>query len=383
VSKFAAACLGLCLAVCFTSVRADDLDLGPEPALSSVAWSGDFLLQQDWLRSWQPGGDNESRLLARMRYGPTWQIDDQWSLAGALRIDESTVGNEYLVDYNDNERPRDFALDALHLDYASGTGHHAELGKDELPLTLSRMLWDPDLRPAGVSYAYRGNLGDDTSLRLVAGAFLGQYLSGDQSRFTAYQAGIRFREQESVQPEFILSYLHFTDLDRLVTTGEDRGNPVVFSAPTCSSGPGTCVICPTCVPQSAVVFADRYELLDLQSSLHVVGTVPFRVLLDLDKNLGATNGADRATRFETALGNSFEAGGQEVGYAVERMQQSSVLGAFNDDDWWFHAGSHGSMFWYAYGWSERLRLRAAYFHEQPDGSWHHWNRVLLDLQYRL
>ena len=379
MSRATAACLGLALAVCSAPARADDLDLGPEPALSSIAWSGDFLLRQDWLRSWRPAGDNESRLLARLRYGPTWQIDDQWSLAGAVRVDESTIGNEYLFDYNDNQRPRDLALDALHLDYASGTGYHVEFGKDELPLTLSRMLWDPDLRPAGVSYAYRGNLGEDSALRFVAGEFLGQYLNGDQSRIFATQVGVRFREQEMVQPEFILSYLHFTDIDRLVTTGEDRGNPVIASGGGCFVHDDAI----TCQPGVPVGFADRYELLDLQSALHVVGAVPFRVLLDLDKNLGAVDGADRATRVELALGDSFEAGGQEVGFAAQRIQQSAVLGAFNDDDWWFHAGAHGSMLWYAYGWSERLRLRFAYFHEQPDGSWHHWNRVLLDLQYRL
>lgn len=378
MSKLGLASLLLVLG-CAPLARADDLDLGPEPALSSVAWSGDLLLRQDWLRSWRPAGDNESRLLLRLRYGPTWQIDDDWSLAGALRVDESTIGNEHLVDYNDNQRPRDLALDALHLDYASGTGQHVEFGKDELPLTLSRMLWDPDLRPAGISYAYRGKLGDDTALRFVAGAFLSQYLNGEQSRFTAYQAGIRFREQESVQPEFILSYLHFTDLDRLVTTGEDRGNPVVLVAGSCAGLPvGFCTV--TAVPGG---FADRYELLDLQSALHVVGALPFRALLDLDKNLGAADGADRAARIELALGDSFEAGGQEVGYSAQRIQHSAVLGAFNDDDWWFHAGAHGVMFWYAYGWSERLRLRAAFFHEQPDDNRHHWDRVLLDLQYRL
>jgi hypothetical protein len=378
VSRLWLVLLALCAA---PSAYADELDLGPEPALSSVAWSGDVLLRQDWLRSWRPAGDNESRLLLRLRYGPTWQIDDQWSLGGALRIDESSIGNEHLLDYNDNQRPRDLALDALHLDYSSGTGHHAEAGKDELPLTLSRMLWDPDLRPAGVSYAYRAKLGDDTAVRFVAGAFLSQYLSGEQSRFTAYQAGIRFREQESLQPEFILSYLHFTDTDRLVLTGEDRGNPVVLGKPPCTNSIGVCICPGSCaIPLD---FADRYELADLQFALHVVGRAPFRVLLDLDKNLGAERGADRAARIELAWGNSFEAGGQEVGYSAQRIQHSAVLGAFNDDDWWFHAGAHGVMLWYAYGWSDRLRLRAAFFHEQPDDNWHHWDRVLLDLQFRL
>ena len=98
-------------------LQADDLGLGAEAPPSDLSWSGDLLLRQDWLRSW-PAGDNESRLLFRLRYGPTWQIDDQWTLGSALRVNESSVGNEHLVDYNDNQRPRDLALDTLYLSYA-------------------------------------------------------------------------------------------------------------------------------------------------------------------------------------------------------------------------------------------------------------------------
>ena len=346
--------------LCLTSrAWADDLDLGTEPVPSALAWSGDLLLRQDWLRSW-PAGDNESRLLARLRYGFSWQMDPRWVLGAALRLDESTIGNEHLVDYNDNQRPRDFALDTLYLQYAPAEGQALEAGKDAFPLNLSRMLWDPDLRPAGLSYSLRRQLSDAASLRFVAGAFLGQHLSGDQSRIGAAQLGLRLREQDTVQPEFILSYLHFTDLDPLLAAGEDRGNP--FAGGT---------------------FVDKYEFADLQFVLHVGTPTPFRLLVDLDKNLGAVAGNDRAGRIEMALGDSFQAGGNEAGVAAERMQQSAVQGAFNDDDWWFHAGSHGVMLWYAYGWSDRVRLRAAWFHEQPDDSWHHWNRLLLDLTWQL
>lgn len=55
----------LLLAFASPSLRADGLDLDSEPAQSAVAWSGDLLLRQDWLRSWRPFGDNESRLLVR------------------------------------------------------------------------------------------------------------------------------------------------------------------------------------------------------------------------------------------------------------------------------------------------------------------------------
>ena len=375
-------CRKLSVLVAFTALLglsprlwADDLDLNPDSTPSTLTWSGDLLLRQDWLRSWS-GGDNETRLLLRLRYGPTWQIDDQWTLAAALRINESTIGNEYMVGFNDNQRPRDLALDTLYMTYAPAEGQLTEAGKDVFPLNLSRMLWDPDLRPAGVSYSYKQPIGD-ASLRLVAGAFLGQHVSGDQSRIGALQADLRLDEPGAVHPEFILSYLHYTDLDGLLIAGEDRGNPFVGTEPTYYPTP------PVAVDTTGLAFIDKFELADLQFVLHVDGDVPFRMLLDADKNLGAVDGNDRAGRMELVLGDSFHAGGNEVGYAAERMQHSSVLGAFNDDDWWFHAGSHGSMYWYAYGWSDRVRFRAAWFHEQPDGSWHHWNRLLLDLTWQL
>ncbi|MFI4921369.1 MAG: hypothetical protein ACHQAZ_06985, partial [Gammaproteobacteria bacterium] len=267
---------------------ADDLDLNPDSTPSTLTRSGDLLLRQDWLRSWS-GGDNETRLLLRLRYGPTWQIDDQWTLAAALRINESTIGNEYMVGFNDNQRPRDLALDTLYMTYAPAEGQLTEAGKDVFPLNLSRMLWDPDLRPAGVSYSYKQPIGD-ASLRLVAGAFLGQHVSGDQSRIGALQADLRLDEPGAVHPEFILSYLHYTDLDGLLIAGEDRGNPFVGTEPTYYPTP------PVAVDTTGLAFIDKFELADLQFVLHVDGDVPFRMLLDADKNLGAVDGNDRAGR---------------------------------------------------------------------------------------
>lgn len=369
-----AACVALlCTAA---SARADDLDLGAEPAPSSVAWSGDLLLRQDVEHSW-PGGDNESRLLARLRYGFNWQIGPGWILGAALRVDESTKGNRYLVAYNDNLRPRDLALDTLFLQYTPDEGQRLEVGKDVFPLQLSRMLWDPNLRPAGFSYSFKDQLSDTTSLRFVAGAFLGQHISGDQSRISAAQLGLRFREQDTVQPEFILSYLRFTNLNNLLIAGEDRGNPFVGTEPTYYPIP------PAPVDTTGLAFVDQFELADLQFILHVGTPTPFRLLVNVDKNLGAVAGNDRAGRIEMALGDGTIAGSSEVGLAMERMQQSAVQGAFNSDEWWFHAGAHGSMLWYGYGWSERVSLRVSWFHEQPDGSWHHWDRWLLDLQSQL
>jgi Putative porin len=355
-SAIAVAC-GLCL-LGIGVAQADDLDLSVEPAVSPVAWSGDWLVRGDVVRS-APGGDHLTRLWTRLRYGPTWQINDQWTLGGALRVDESTVGNDETVQNNDNERSRDLALDSLFLSYVPTQNDKLLLGKAAFPFELSRMLWDPDLRPAGVSYMHSIPFGEDSSLRITGGGFRGEQMFGDQSRIIALQLGLNLHQTSIVSPEFILTGLRFSDLDALVAAGLDRGN-------TTNNGQ----------------FVDQFELLDAQFVLHINTAVPMRVLLDTDRNVKAANW-DKAGRFEFAVGNSFRAQGQEVGIAMERMQRESVLGAFNDDDWWFHAGTRGVMLWYGYGVTDQVRVRLAYFRERPDWDNYSTRRWLLDLQWAL
>jgi hypothetical protein len=349
--------LSAALLAAVPGAHAEDLDLAAEPPASSVAWSGDLLLREDLFRT-PRGPDSESRTLVRLRFGPTWQIDDQWTLAAALRVNEGTKGNDYVVEYNDNERARDLTLDKLFLAYAPTTDDEFVAGKTALPLKLSLLLWDPVLRPAGLSYAHTSGFGEHASLRLVGGVFRGEFMFGDQSRIAAVQADLRLQQDAEVQPELVLSYLHFTDLDALLAAGEDRGNPFVGSH-----------------------FIDRYDILDGQFILHVAGDTPMRLLLDLVHNAGAATD-NRAARLEFALGDSFRTGGQEVGVATQRIQQSAVLGAFNSEDWWFHAGAHGDHLWYAYGVSDSLRLRAGFFWEQPDGVNFHTRRLLVDMQWK-
>lgn len=378
---------------------ADELDLGqPEPAENAVAWSGDLFIRTERLRSWYLG-DNESRTWARLRYGPTWQINDRWTLGAAVKAHVSTKGNEYTVDYNDNELARALTLDKLFVAWSPAEGDRLIVGKDEFPLTLSRMLWDPDNRPAGISYTWQTKFGDDDRLRLTGGAFRGEFMDGDlskaaaawtpgssisypqdSSRIGAFQADLNLNEQATVQPEFVLSYLHFTDLYPLSQTGEDRGNPLIFGTPPC--GLYVCVTCgvPCYVPLG---FYDRFDIVDLQFAMHVHTEMPFRLLLDVDQNQGAVGSDNRGERLELVLGDSFVGGGNEFGYAKEHIGASAVQGAFNDDDWWFHAGMRGDMLWYGYGISDTMRLRLGYFWERPDNSVWHWRRAMLDLQIKL
>ncbi|HET7650736.1 MAG TPA: hypothetical protein VFL15_08580 [Gammaproteobacteria bacterium] len=345
--------LGLCI-----EAQAQDLDLGIEPPPSPVAWSGDWLVRGDVVRSgW--GGDHLNRVWTRLRYGPTWQVNDRWILGGALRVDESTVGNDEVIQNNDNERSRDLTLDSLFLSYAPVPDDRLLVGKAAFPLELSRMLWDRDLRPAGVSYSHNMAFGIDNNFRIVGGGFLGEQMFGDQSRIVALQLALNLHQTSTVSPEFIVSDLRYSNLDALAAAGLDRGNTLLNGN-----------------------FEYGFELVDVQFVLHMNTTLPMRLLFDADRNVKAGNW-DQAGRIEFAVGDIFRAHGQQAGIAYERIQRDAVLGAFNDDDWWFHAGSRGVMLWYAYGVTDQARLRLAYFREREDWSSYSTRRWLLDLQWSL
>lgn len=348
-----------CLAGLGTSARGGNgPDFSIEPPPSAVVWSGDWLVRGDAVRS-VVGGDYLNRVWTRLRYGPTWQINDQWTLAGAIRVDESTVGNNEVIQNNDNERSRDLTLDSLSLAYAPDQNNRLVIGKGEFPLVLSRMLWDRDLRPAGISYAYRIDYGEQNTLRVTGGGFLGEQMFGDQSRIVAVQFDLNLHQTSLISPEIILSDLRFSRLDALAAAGLSRGNSIANGR-----------------------LAYQFELTDAQFILHFNTRAPVRLLLDADRNVKASRW-DKAGRVELAVGNSFRARGQEAGIAYERIQRDAVLGAFNDDDWWFHAGTRGVMLWYAYGATDRVRLRAAFFRERPDWDTYSTRRLLLDLQWTL
>lgn len=339
-------------------VEAQDLDLGAPTSTSSVAWSGDAELWGDWVRD-IPLNQNINRGRLRLRYGPTWQISDAWTLAAAVRVNESTDSNADTILYMDNQRNRDLALDRLVLSYAPDGADTFRFGKDALPLTLTSMLWDPNLRPAGVSYTHQADFGDTDTWRLVAGGFSGQQMSGDQSKLAALQLGLHFHQGGLASPEFILSGLKYYDTQSLAAAGLARQNLVQNGA-----------------------YLDNYTLADAQFILHINAAVPLRLLLDLDRNLQVDHD-NQAERLEFDVGDSFHAHGLEAGIAAQRIQQEAVLGAFNSDEWWFHSWSHGDLLWIGYGLSDTLRLRLAGYYEGRDDLTQRSRRVLLSLYWTL
>ncbi|WP_395680570.1 hypothetical protein [Dokdonella sp.] len=341
----------------------DPLLQAPQEAApaSTLTFDGEALLRIERttnIPGARPSPDLD-RERARVRVGVTWTPNAAVEVRGALKGALGSDSNRDNRINNDNERSNGAALDQLFVRWRPGESTSLLFGKSALPLELSPLVWDRDLRPAGVSIDHGLALGDFNRLQFTAGAFVGDHLYHDHSRIAAVQAAWRWHEGAPSSGAVLLGYLDFSHLDALARNGLGRTNL-----------------------RDANGYVSDFRLLDLQLvGRHEFGDWPFEARLDLVRNLGADNDAD-AARFSIVAGDRRRARSWEFGFALQRQQRDAVLAAFTEDDWWFHSFAHGAMPWLGYGLTDSLSVRLAGFREQRDGVAEHTRRVVLDLEAR-
>ncbi len=358
------ACVLLPVLVTTAPIRAQDPfdPLDPttaEDATGQLHWRTDLLLRGDRVTGLPGGRSDLERLRARLRFGLDYWLGERLELGAGLRLSLGSDDNRDNRRNNDNERSNGVGLDRLRLRWQLGEHGQLSLGKDAYGLELSPLLWDEDLRPAGIGYEYGRPIGDFDRLVLRAGWHAGQHLYGDDSRIAAGQIAWHLREGSPHSASVLLSLLDFRRLDTLVRQGLARTNRVVGGR-----------------------LVSDYRLLDLQlqGRTELVGQ-PLQIGLDIARNLGADDLRD-AARFDLRLGDAGRSGGWEVGYALQRVQRDAIMAAFNDDDWWFASAVRGYTLWLGYGVSSHWRLRLQGFVETRDDLQRSTRRLLLDVQAR-
>lgn len=357
-NALARAAVSLLLGTC-TAVQAQDaiLDQGEQAAAeSSHAFFGDAWAGYDHVEGLPGGRDDFDRLRTRLRIGVSWTPAPAWELAGSMRLALGSDDNRDNRRNNDNERSDGIGLDRLFVRWRAGDSTSVLLGKAPMPLELTPMVWDPDLRPAGITLDHSVALGDYDRLQFGGGWLAGQGLYGDESRILAAQVAWRWHEGAPTNAAILLGYLGFSDLDELTRQGLARTNTIVTGR-----------------------LVEDYRLLDLQ----LVGRSgsarwPLEARLDLVRNLGAGDEQD-GVRASLRVGDALLPRAWEFGYAYQDIQRDAVMAAFNSDDWWFHSATRGHMLWTGYGIDETWSLRLSGFHEIRDGLHDYTDRVRVDL----
>lgn len=329
-----------------------------EAAEGGFGWFGDAVLRADRVRNLANRDDLE-RVRSRLRLGGRY-VSGDWEFGAAVEGARGSDRNRDNLRNNDNEKSDGAALDQLYARWQAGEHTALMLGKTALPLTLTPLTWDNDLRPIGLSVDHSIALGELNRFTLTGGYFAGDHLYGDESRIAAAQFGLRLNEGAEASGDILLTFLHFDDLVELTHDRLSRTNRRVGDA-----------------------LVSDYRLGDLQLGfkLRDAAFMPIDARLDLVHNFGADD-RNSGARFSLVLGSSLEPKGWEFGYAVQRIQRDAVMAAFNSDDWWFHSFARGSMPWIAYGFSEHVNIQLSAFFERRDDQPETVRRMLLDLRAR-
>ncbi len=336
----------------------DDPLFSAEDASADVAagaFYGDLALRGDRVTGFDARDDVE-RLRGRLRIG--WRgVGEGWEYAVAAKLGAGTDRNADNRRNLDNERSNAAGLDEAYVRWSPDEDTALTLGKTRLPLALTPLTWDDDLRPAGLGFSRRWAVGDFDALRLSGGWFLGQHLYHDRSRLGAAQLAWLYREGAPFSADVQLGWLHFSRLERAAIEGLTRTNRRVGSD-----------------------LLSDYRLVDLQLGLRwQLGDKPLQARLDLLRNLGADDQRDGA-RGSLVYGDAERIPGWEIGFSWQRIQRDAAMAAFNSDDWWFHSDARGVMPWLAYGFDGGWSLQASLFIERRDGLDETLHRLLLDLR---
>lgn len=344
-----------------------DPDFEATDATPPATWQPfvEALIRGDRVTGLPGGREDLERVRARVRAGGIWTLpaEDRLSFGVALEGAIGTGANKSSLVNNDLEEVDGLALDQAWLRWRFGAGDGAEalLGKAPLPLSLTPLVWDDDLRPVGASLRFSGSAGEFDRWHFGFGGFAPDPLDERGSRLAAAQFGWHWREGAPISAGALLGYLHFSSLDPLARAGLGRGNTLVAGS-----------------------YRDEFRLLDLQLYLrHQLGGKWLEARINRVRNLGA-EGEDDATRASLVYGDRFDPqqSGWEFGWSWQRQQRNAVLAAVTGDEWWFHTAARGHMPWVGFGFNATWSIRAAAFFETRDGLDERTERWLLDLEAR-
>lgn len=320
---------------------------------------GDLRLRADQVKDLPNRGEVDrvrihALLGARRFFSPA--IEAGVALKGATGDDRNADNVRFL----DNQESDEFGVGEAWLRWYASPKTLLEIGKAPLPLALSAMTWDHDLRPLGLSLQQDFTVRTFDRISLLVGGFRGLHIDETESRLDAAQLSWHLQEGSPQAATVRLGWLRFDDLEVLAADRRGRTNRTLGAS-----------------------YLSEFELLNLTLEKHWMTRFgPLLAEVDLVDNRDAIE-AGQGGRLSLRLGNSRRDAGWEFGAAWQRIQREAVLAAVNEDDWWFPSAMRGFMPWVAYGFSESLRLRLAAFVERRDDRPEHLKRVLLDLQLQV
>jgi hypothetical protein len=288
----------------------------------SFRFAGDTLARYEWTRD-IPGSDGpfdenryflQARPRVELNLGPI-----ELGVGGAFNY--SDVENdvpplgEPLTIVRDNYRSRDARLDLAWGKVTLGPVV-AEGGRFLMPIPLTEMVWDQDLRPQGGAAALQFSPQGSSSRFALHGIYAtGSHVFEGESVMYGGGLELTFSSGRDSTLQLVGSYLQFADLDEL--------DPALHRQNTRVDG----------------LLADDYHVVDLVARLSRGGQLPMQLVANYCWNT-ALEENNRGLWLSVALGN-VGASRAYAEYTYAKVDRDATVAAFNTDDFYWGTGWEG------------------------------------------
>jgi hypothetical protein len=287
---------------------------------SAIQFTGDALFRYEWTKKiLGPEGElDESRYRIQARpgieatFGPV-----ELGVGGEFNYskdknDETPEGQTPAL-IRDNYRSRDARLDLYYGKIEAGP-LVAEGGRFVMPLLLTEMIWDRDLRPQGGAASLE--LGQGSSRFALRGIYATRsHVFEDRS--TMFGGSLELTLQSGTNGQFLLagSYLEFRDLDTL--------EPAIRRQNTRVGG----------------LIVNDYRVADAQARIVSSGQMPVQLVADYCWNT-AVSEKNKGLWLAAVLGE-LGVSRARLEYTYAKIDQDATVAAFDTDDFFWGTGWEG------------------------------------------
>jgi hypothetical protein len=284
----------------------------------SFRFAGDTLARYEWTRD-LPGDDgaNESRwrIQARPRLelsaGPfAFGVGGEFNYSEDYNYEDSGGGTPAII--RDNYKSRDARLDLAYGRVKIGPVV-AQGGRIFMPLALTEMVWDRDLRPQGGALGLQ--FGNQTRFALTGIYAKGSHVFEDDSVMYGGGAELKLATGQQSSFQVLGSYLQFEDLDQL--------DPAIRRQNTRVGGR----------------IVNDYRVVDVVGRLSSNGQVPMTLVADYCWNTALDTG-NRGLWLAVVLGST-DSSRARAEYTYAKIDRDAVVAAFNTDDFFWGTGWEG------------------------------------------
>ncbi len=291
-----------------------------QPQKKGFAFAGDVLTRYEWTRD-IPTADglvDEDRYFLQARPRVELKVGSfELGVGGAFNYsdvenDVPPAGQEALPIIRDNFRSKDARLDLAYGKVKLGPVI-AQGGRFFMPIPLTEMIWDRDLRPQGGAVALE--FGSSTKFALHGIYATGSHVFEDESILYGGGVELSFASGQDSSLQLAGSYLQWEDLDKL--------QPQIRRQNTHVGG----------------LFVNDYRVVDLVARITRGGQVPLQLVADYAWNT-AVDENGKGLWLAAVLGD-ISTSRARLEYTYGKVDRDATVAAFSTDDFFWGTGWEG------------------------------------------